>query len=62
MTLRRLHIRINYGCFLEHLIERVPVLEKLCVYSVSSLQSWQKAESAIDVLIEPNGNWFDKVR
>jgi hypothetical protein len=32
MTLRYLHICIHYGCFLEHLVEHVPNLERLSVY------------------------------
>ena len=61
MTLRRLHIHLQYTCFFEHLIEYVPALEQLSVYFRHSLNIWRRPLLDIDALIQTNGNWFNKV-
>ncbi len=56
ITLRRLHIRLNYSYFLESLIEYVPNLEQI---SVEFDAIWK---SNIEALRQSNENWFNKVR
>src|SRR5690242_4232166 len=43
LTLRRLYIHIKYTCFLEYLIEYVPVLEELSVYFDHSFNLWRRS-------------------
>jgi hypothetical protein len=61
LTLRSLHIHLQYTYFFEHLIEYVPVLEKLYVYFQNSLYIRPRSSSDIETLIQTNGNWFNKV-
>ncbi|CAF4141865.1 unnamed protein product [Rotaria sp. Silwood2] len=61
MTLRRLYIHIEYTCFLEQLIEHVPLIEQLFVKFRHSLDTTRRSESDIEILMKTNGNWFDKV-
>ncbi|CAF4845019.1 unnamed protein product, partial [Rotaria sp. Silwood2] len=60
MTLRRLYIHIEYTCFLEQLIEHVPLIEQLFVKFRHSLDTTRRSESDIEILMKTNGNWFDK--
>jgi len=62
LTLRYLHIRIQYTYFLEHLIEHVPNLEQLTVCFRYSLMLFNKSYSDIQKLTTSNENWFNKVR
>jgi hypothetical protein len=62
LTLRRLYIRLDYRCFLEHLIQYVPNLEQLSVHFRHSLDKDIAFGSNIETLILSNGNWFNKVR
>jgi hypothetical protein len=62
LTLRHLHIHLKHSCFLEHLIEHVPLLEELSVYFEDSLSIWPRSKVEIETLIQTSGNWFDKVR
>ncbi|CAF0879798.1 unnamed protein product [Adineta steineri] len=61
LTLRRLHIRLDYRCFLEHLIEHVPNLEQLSVHFQSSLDKIFVSASNIETLVLSNGNWYNKI-
>jgi hypothetical protein len=61
LTLRRLYIYIKYTCFLEYLIEYVPVLEQLSVHFCHSFNIWRRSTIDNDTL-QTNGNWFNKVR
>ena len=61
-TLRRLHVHLEYTCFLEYLIEYVPVLEQLLVYFQHSLNIWRRPTLDMNTLIQTKGNWFNKVR
>ncbi|CAF1082255.1 unnamed protein product [Rotaria sordida] len=60
LTLRRLYIRLDYRCFLEHLIQYVPNLEQLSVHFRHSLDKDIAFGSNIETLILSNGNWFNK--
>jgi hypothetical protein len=62
ITLRRLNIRLEYRCFLEYIIERVPNLEQLSVLFQYSLWSYNGFNSNIQQTIPSNENWFNKVR
>ncbi|CAF3078204.1 unnamed protein product [Rotaria sp. Silwood2] len=46
LTLRHLHIRLRYACFLENLVEHVPNLEQI---------------SNVERLKQSNENWFNKI-
>lgn len=61
-TLRNLRIYLKKVYFLEHLIEHVPSLEKLCVYFQDSLNIYPRSKAEIETLIQLNGLWFNKVR
>lgn len=61
LTLRRLYICIKYTCFLEYLIEYVPVLEQLSVYFDDSFNLWHGSAIGNDTL-QTYGNWFNKLR
>jgi hypothetical protein len=61
-TLRRLHIRLDYTCFLEDLIDYVPNLEQISVHFRSLKRDNELYDSNIQSLLLPNGNWFNKVR
>ena len=62
LTLRYLHIRLIYTCFLEHIIECIPALEQLSINFKSTMQMEPRPTTDIETLIKSNGNWFDKVR
>ncbi|CAF2739236.1 unnamed protein product [Rotaria sp. Silwood2] len=62
LTLRYLYIRLNYTCFLEHLIEYIPNIERLSVIFKQSMNIEPRSKSDIETLIKSNGNWFEKVR
>jgi hypothetical protein len=51
-TLRRLYVHLEYTCFLEHLIEYVPVLEQLSVCFQSTLKIWRRPTLDINTLIQ----------
>jgi len=62
ITLRYLHIRISYACFLEHLIEHVPNLKCL---SVCLRRGWGRndpLESTFGTLEKSNVIWSNKVK
>ena len=61
LTLRRLCIRLDYICFLENLIERVPNLERLSVQISSSLKIDPLWQEKVEALTQSNENWFDTV-
>ncbi|CAF1019430.1 unnamed protein product [Rotaria sordida] len=61
ITLRRLHIRLNYARFLESLIEYIPNLEQISVEFIGSLQIDTLWKSNIEALKQSNENWFNKV-
>lgn len=61
LTLRCLYIHIEYTCFLERLIEYVPVLQQLSVCFRHSLRICERSTTDIDTLIQTNGKWFNKV-
>ncbi|CAF1389252.1 unnamed protein product [Rotaria sordida] len=61
LTLSYLHIRIQYTCFLEHLIEHIPNLEQLTVYFRHSLNVLNQSYSNIQNLTTSNENWFYKI-
>ncbi|CAF4081245.1 unnamed protein product [Rotaria sp. Silwood2] len=61
LTLRYLYIRLNYTCFLEHLIEYIPNIERLSVIFKQSMNIEPRSKSDIETLIKSNGNWFEKV-
>ncbi|CAF4324307.1 unnamed protein product, partial [Rotaria sordida] len=60
MTLRRLHIHVIHGYFIEHIIEHVPALEILSVVIGNSLAQEQlyymKTKKFSSTII----NWYDK--
>jgi hypothetical protein len=62
LTLRRLQIHLEYTCFLEHLIEHIPFLEKLHVHFRNSLEFRPRSKIEVETLIQSNGNWSNKVR
>ncbi|CAF1482062.1 unnamed protein product, partial [Rotaria sp. Silwood1] len=61
LTLRHLYIRIKYTCFLEHLIEYIPNIERLSVIFKQSMDMEPRSKSDMEILIKSNGNWFEKV-
>ncbi|CAF4602510.1 unnamed protein product [Rotaria socialis] len=61
LTLRSLYIRLEYTCFLEHLIERIPNIERLSVIFKESMNIEPRSKSDIEILMNSNGNWFEKV-
>ncbi|CAF4664687.1 unnamed protein product, partial [Rotaria sp. Silwood2] len=61
ITLRRLHIRVNHGLFLESLIEYIPNLEQISVEFNGPLQADTLWESNIEALKQSNENWFNKI-
>ncbi|CAF2967424.1 unnamed protein product [Rotaria sp. Silwood2] len=61
MTLRYLHIRVIYTCFLEHLIEFVPNLERLSVYMRSSWTRYKSYKLNCEKVFELNSSWCNKV-
>ncbi|CAF1397985.1 unnamed protein product, partial [Rotaria sordida] len=61
LNLRYLYIRLIYTCFLEDIIEHVPVLEQLSIDFKSSMNMEPRSKSDIEILIKSNGNWFNKV-
>ncbi|CAF1136424.1 unnamed protein product [Rotaria sordida] len=61
LTLRYLHICIQYTYFLEHLIEHVPNLERLTVRFQHSLKPSDESYSNIEKLTTSNESWFNKV-
>ncbi len=62
LTLRRLHIRLRYACFLENLLEHVPNIEQMSVQFHLSLKFDLLCRSNIERLEQSNENWFNKVR
>ncbi|CAM4754925.1 unnamed protein product [Rotaria magnacalcarata] len=74
-TLRRLHIHITHICFcvlenfhiyFEHLIDYVPALEQLFVFSEHSSNIKRRLTADIDTFMQTNDNWvtkaFDELR
>jgi hypothetical protein len=62
MTLRRLHIHLIYGYFIEYLIEHVPALEILSVTFRHSLASELSHRMEITKFKPTAFTWFDKVK
>ena len=62
LTLRYLHIHIQYTCFLDHLIGHVPNLERLIVRFRHSLKFPTQSNSNTEKLTTSNESWFNKVR
>lgn len=62
LTLRYLYIHLDYAYFLEHLVEHVPFLGKLCVSFKNSLNVDSRSSDGHEVLSQSNGSWFNKVR
>jgi hypothetical protein len=61
LSLRYLCICLKYTCFLEHLIDRIPNIERLSVIFKESMKIEPRSKSDIEILIKSNGNWFEKV-
>ncbi|CAM4767439.1 unnamed protein product [Rotaria magnacalcarata] len=61
LTLRYLYIRIKYSCFLEHLIEHIPNIERLSVIFKRSINIESRSKSNMIISRKSNGNWFEKV-
>ncbi|CAF0998932.1 unnamed protein product [Rotaria sordida] len=61
LTLRHLYICLKYTCFLEHLIEHIPNIERLSVTFKRRMDFEPRSKSNIETLIKSNGNWFEKV-
>ncbi|CAF3326532.1 unnamed protein product [Rotaria socialis] len=61
LTLRYLHIRSRYPCFLEHLIEHVPNLEQLTICFQYLRMDFVEGYSNIQKLVTSNVNWSNKV-
>lgn len=62
LTLRHLYICLKYTCFLEHLIDHIPNIERLSVTFKRRMNFEPRSKSNIETLIKSNGNWFEKVR
>ncbi len=62
MTLRYLHIHLNFTCFLEQLIERVPNLERLSVYLPRLWDKDSLSGPPIKRFVQSNEAWSNKVR
>ncbi|CAF3286635.1 unnamed protein product [Rotaria socialis] len=60
-TLRRLHIHITHTCFFEHLIDYVPALEQLFVFSEHSSNIKRQLTAGINIFVQTNDNWVNKV-
>ncbi|CAM4900526.1 unnamed protein product [Rotaria socialis] len=60
-TLRRLHIHIAHTCFFEHLIDYVPALEQLFVFSEHSSNIKRQLTAGINIFVQTNDNWVNKV-
>ncbi|CAF3172846.1 unnamed protein product [Rotaria sp. Silwood2] len=61
LTLRYLYICLKFTCFLEHLMEYIPNIERLSVTFKQLMYFEPRSESDIETLIKSNGNWFEKV-
>ncbi|CAF2791573.1 unnamed protein product [Rotaria sp. Silwood2] len=61
VSLRRLHIQLEYTCFLEHLIDRVPNLEQLSAVFSQLRCGDQLRDSNFQRSILSNESWFNKV-
>ncbi|CAF4259387.1 unnamed protein product [Rotaria sordida] len=62
MTLRRLHIHVIHGYFIEHIIEHVPALEILSVVIEDSLAQEQLYHIKTKKFSSTIVNWYDKVK
>ena len=60
LMLRHLYICLKYTCFLEHLIEHIPNIERLSVTFKRWMDFELRSKSNIETLIKSNGNWFEK--
>ncbi|CAF3362472.1 unnamed protein product [Rotaria socialis] len=61
LTLRHLYVCLKYTCFLEHLIEHIPNIERLSVTFKPRIDFGSRSKSSIEKLIKSHGNWFEKV-
>ncbi|CAF4024021.1 unnamed protein product [Rotaria sp. Silwood1] len=62
MTLRRLHVHLFFGSFIEHIIEHVPNLEILSVIFRDSLASEFVHQMKIEKFTSTVISWYDKVK
>lgn len=62
LTLRHIKIRLNYTCFLEDLIERVPNLVQLSIDCKNLERHYGFSDGDVQNLLRSHGNWFNKVR
>ncbi|CAF4793033.1 unnamed protein product, partial [Rotaria sp. Silwood2] len=62
MSLRRLHIHVIHGYFIEHIIEHVPPLETLSVIIRDSLASPLLYQIKFKTFPPTVVNWYDKVK
>ncbi|CAF3423509.1 unnamed protein product, partial [Rotaria sp. Silwood2] len=60
MSLRRLHIHVIHGYFIEHIIEHVPPLETLSVIIRDSLASPLLYQIKFKTFPPTVVNWYDK--
>ncbi|CAF4130132.1 unnamed protein product [Rotaria sordida] len=61
MTLRRLHIHVIHGYFIEHIIEHVPALKILSVVIEDSLAQEQLYHIKTKKFSSTIVNWYDKI-
>ncbi|CAF4147980.1 unnamed protein product [Rotaria sordida] len=62
MTLRRLHIHVIYGYFIEDIIEHVPALEILSVIIRDTLARQSLYPVTVKTFTPTIVNWYDKVK
>lgn len=62
LTLRHLYICIKYTCFLEHLIEHIPNIERLSVTFKRRMDFEPRSKLNMQTLIKSSENWSEKVR
>ncbi|CAF4809603.1 unnamed protein product, partial [Rotaria sp. Silwood2] len=60
MSLRRLHIHIIYGYFIEHIVNHVPALEILSVIIRDSLARHLLYQMKVKTFTPAVVNWYDK--
>ncbi|CAF3898369.1 unnamed protein product [Rotaria sp. Silwood1] len=61
LTMRRLHIRLSYTCFMHYLIDHVPALEQLSIHFEHSLTLNPRSKLTIEDIIQAKSKWFDMV-
>ncbi|CAF3461795.1 unnamed protein product [Rotaria sp. Silwood2] len=62
ISLHRLHIYLDYTCFLEDLIKYVPNLEQLSVHFRNSLIDKNYLDSNINIPNLSKNNWFNQIK